>query len=302
MFMENFEKGFTMYKNQNNIFYLTSPLLSNIGIKHAFTCRFGGVSCGDFDSLNVSTRRKDRNGSFDKYENTVENFRRALSLVGAVPETSVCANQVHGKDIIKVDKAYAGMGILKGSEKYEDSDGLLLCADEKNISAVCVKSADCVPILLADKKTRSVCAVHSGWRGTCKNIVGAAIEEMLKNGSSAENIYCAIGPCIGECCYEVSYDVYSEAENTLKSFGKQAEISQFFTLTNAFAEKEQNKYHFDIGKLCAYLAYLSGLPRENIDFPNVCTCCTENEKGRLFFSHRRQGGFSGTQASVITNI
>ncbi len=288
-------------KEQNGILYLTSPLLDSIGIKHAFTCRHGGVSCGDFDSLNVSTRRKDRNGNFDKYENTVENFRRALSLVGAVPETAVCANQVHGKEIIKVDKTYAGMGILKGSEKYEDSDGLLLCGNEENISAVCVKSADCVPVLIADKETRSVCAVHSGWRGTCRNIVGAAIEEMVKNGSSTENIYCAIGPCIADCCYEVSYDVYLEAEYTLKSFGKQEKISQFFTLTKKGVEKSQNKYHFAIGKMCAYLAHLSGVPRENIDFLNICTCCTENERGMLFFSHRRQSGFSGTQASVITN-
>lgn len=288
------------FKEQNGIVYLTSPILSEIGIKHAFTTRFGGVSCGDFDSLNVSTRRKDKNGNFDKYENTVENFKRVLSLVGAEPESASCANQVHGKDIIKVDKTYAGMGILKGSEKYEDSDGLLLCGDEKDISAVCVKSADCVPILLADKKTRTVCAVHSGWRGTCQNIVGVAIEEMVKNGSNAENIYCAVGPCIGKCCYEVSYDVYSEAENTLKIFGKQDEISQFFTLTGKGVENSQNKYHFDIGKMCAYLAFVSGLPRKNIDFLDICTCCTENDREKLFFSHRRQGGFSGTQASVIT--
>ena len=288
-------------KSQNGILYLTSPLLCSIGIKHAFTTRVGGVSKGDFDSMNVSTRRQDKNGNLDKYENTVENFRRTLSLIGALPENSVCANQVHGKEIITLDGTYSGMGILKGSQKYEDSDGLLLCGNDSNISGICIKSADCVPILLADKETRNVCAVHSGWRGTCKNIVGAAIDEMVKNGSVAENIYCAIGPCISQCCYEVSADVYLEAEKTLSGFGVQEKISEFFTPIRKGVENPQNKYYFDIGKMCTYLAHLSGLPCENIDFLNVCTCCAEHEGEKMFFSHRRQGGFSGTQASVITN-
>lgn len=73
--------------------------------------------------------------------------------------------------------------------------------------AIGIRTADCVPILLADPETRLVAAVHAGWRGTAANIIPATIEALRSHGCQPKNLCVAIGPSIGSCCYEVSADV-----------------------------------------------------------------------------------------------
>lgn len=71
-----------------------------------------------------------------------------------------------------------------------------------------VRTADCVPVLLADVRNRSVACIHAGWRGTAANIIGAAVQELItRYGTRPEDLYAAIGPSIGPCCYEVGPDV-----------------------------------------------------------------------------------------------
>ncbi|MDP9171306.1 MAG: peptidoglycan editing factor PgeF [Acidobacteriota bacterium] len=71
-----------------------------------------------------------------------------------------------------------------------------------------IRTADCVPVLIACPRTHSVAAIHAGWRGTGQNIVGAAVGELIaRYGARAEDLHAAIGPAIGPCCYEVSPDV-----------------------------------------------------------------------------------------------
>ncbi len=287
-----------MTKNiKNGITYFTCNLFSKHGVPHAFTTSRGGVSVGAFDSLNVSTRRTDADGNTDKYENTVENFTRALSLVDADVNNSVCAHQVHGNVVLELDKSFCGMGILRGLSKNIDGDGLYVKNKNCGIDAICVKSADCTPILFADIRTGSVCAVHSGWRGTVLDIPGEAVKTMVKNGSKTEDILCCVGPCIGVCCYEVSEDVYLEAEKALNDKNAGDLITELFK--NKRETENGTKYDFNIGKMCAQLVHLSGVPMKNIEFANMCTCCSKDENGRIFFSHRGQDGHSGTFASVI---
>lgn len=284
-----------IYRNSPFPMFL-SKKLSEIGIPHAFTTCRGGVSKGDFDSLNVSTRRRDRNGLCDEYLNTVENFRRVTALVGAAPESSVCAHQVHQNRILCLDKSFAGMGILKSAERNEDADGLFLSASCREIGAVCVKSADCTPILFADAVSGDVCAVHSGWRGTVLDIPGEAVRAMIAKGSRPENIVAAIGPCIGVCCYEVSLDVYLAASEAYEKKGKALPEGIFVNRREA---DDGVKYHFNIAKMCQSLIELAGVPTGNTEILGLCTCCYGDEQGRMFFSHRGQGGFSGTFASVV---
>ncbi len=74
-----------------------------------------------------------------------------------------------------------------------------------------VQTADCVPILLADRKNRAVAAIHSGWRGTLRRIAEKALGRMRMDfGTQPEDVIAAIGPAIGRCCYEVGSDVAKE--------------------------------------------------------------------------------------------
>lgn len=287
-----------MIKKQiNGIYCFLSGKLASIGAPHAFATRRGGVSEGVFDSLNVSTRRKNADGETDLYENTVENFRRVTGIVGARPENSVCAHQIHGNTVLTLDGTFGGMGILRGVEKNIDGDGLFVSSNKVGIGSICVKSADCTPILFADRRLGSVCAVHSGWRGTVLDIPGEAVRTMLQSGSRAEDIYCAVGPCIGVCCYEVSEDVYLAAKETLSARGAVNILSEVFI--NERETEKGRKYDFNIEKMCATLVELASVPKDNIDILGLCTCCSRDENGRIFFSHRGQKGYSGTFASVI---
>jgi YfiH family protein len=78
-------------------------------------------------------------------------------------------------------------------------------------SVVAVKTADCIPILLVDERNRAVAAVHAGWRGTAARIGPAAIAAMAQRfGTRPEDLHAAIGPGIGECCYEVGPEVAAQ--------------------------------------------------------------------------------------------
>jgi YfiH family protein len=108
----------------------------------------------------------------------------------------VQVNQVHGRAHVVVR---AGAPLAAGDRP--EADILVSNAAE---AAVAVRAADCVPILLADRKTGAVAAVHAGWRGTCAGAAGAAVGALRAEfGSRPDDLVAAIGPSIGVCCYEV---------------------------------------------------------------------------------------------------
>ena len=106
--------------------------------------------------------------------------------------------QIHSATLLRAAKA----GILgEGDALVTNQVGLF----------VFVRTADCVPILLADPVNHAVAAVHAGWRGTAANIVAEAIVRMGREfGTEPGHLWAALGPCIQECCYEVSADVARE--------------------------------------------------------------------------------------------
>jgi YfiH family protein len=92
-----------------------------------------------------------------------------------------------------------------GVDRFADGDGLI--TNQPGV-LVGVRTADCVPILIVDARTHSVAAVHAGWRGTAAEIVRVAVEQMgAFYNSNPNDLHAAIGPAIGQCCYEVGPDV-----------------------------------------------------------------------------------------------
>ncbi len=95
-----------------------------------------------------------------------------------------------------------------------------LVTDEHGVT-VGIRTADCVPVLIADPVTRSVAAIHAGWRGSAKNIAANAVSELVtRYGARAEDLHAAIGPAIGGCCYEVGPEVARRFGAWIPEYGR----------------------------------------------------------------------------------
>lgn len=282
---------------RHDLVYYTSKLLSEAGFRHMFCSRMGGVSCGDFASLNVSTARKDTNGYTDSPARVEENYRRALAVLDVAPENACAAKQVHSNAVVAVKETDGGRGICVSSSTMPEGDGLLLEPDNSHVSAVCVKTADCVPILLANRRTGAVSAVHAGWRGSAMGIVATAAERLSEG--KPEDVLAAIGPCIGVCCYEVGNEVTSAFSQLLRTRGGGSEIERYLPLFPSCSMG--GKRHVDLAGINRFLLVHSGVPENNIEVSGMCTSCFRDEVTgeKMFFSHRASGGHSGTFPSII---
>ena len=281
-------------RSKNGVIYYTSPLFDSLKITHMFATRFGGVSAGAFDSLNVSTSRKDENGNTDSLVNVEENYRRALAVLGATPEKSCGTKQVHEDNVIVTDSSLAGRGILASLPEMPGCDGVIAKKDG-GIDALCVKTADCVPLLMKNIKTGDICAVHAGWRGTASDIVTKAAEKL--SCGNMDDIVAAIGPCIGRCCYEIGGEVYSRFEMLFKYKDKNYDMSTLFTTLPSCSMGGST--YLDLSRANSELLRLAGIKLKNIDVSGICTCCYSENSVYPFFSHRASGGFSGTFVSAI---
>jgi len=92
-----------------------------------------------------------------------------------------------------------------GADRFADGDALV---SNQPGTVAGVRTADCVPILIADERTHAVAAIHAGWRGTAAGIAAGAVRELItRYGSRPQDLRAAIGPAIGPCCYEVGPEV-----------------------------------------------------------------------------------------------
>ena len=256
-------------ENHNGLIYMRSDV---IGAKHAFTTRFGGVSGGEFATLNLGSNRG------DDPEAVRENYRRVCALFG-VDENGACVtNQVHKNDVRVVTGA--DRHICLGPVPYE-ADGLVTA--EKGLPIFCF-TADCVPVLLWDREGRAIGAVHCGWRSSVGDILNSALEAMGSLGAEPSAIRAAIGPAIGSCCFETDNDVPEAITVWLKG-----------DTEGLFTKRADGKTLVDLRGANARRLMQLGVPAENIDVSDECTFCSHDK----YWSHRYTRGRRGSQASVI---
>ncbi len=249
--------------NCKNAGFLTSEKLKDV--KHGFSLRSGGVSKGEFDSLNVGLRRGDN--PFD----VIKNIEICLDSLNMTKENLTLTYQTHTSNVKFFGKEDIGKGFIRPWE--EGVDGIV--TDLCNVPLMCY-CADCVPVLLYAEEGL-IGAVHSGWRGTSENIVRNALDVIKAHGG--ENIKAFIGPCIGGCCYEVSKDVADA-------------FSDYPEHINA---KNDGKFMLDLKGIVKAQLKEKGVKEENIDVAPYCTSCNND----LFFSHRKQKGKSGLLGGFI---
>lgn len=256
--------------------YLTFNSLSELPfIKHAFSTRLGGVSTGEFNSLNMSFNRGDSD------ENVTENYKRLCRAVGIEYESLVASAQDHHTIIRKVTSKEKGIGIFRPRD-MDSVDGLI--TNEKGVTLV-TYFADCTPILLVDTKNKAIGAAHAGWRGTVAQIGRVIIEKMREEyGTDPKDIIATIGPTINKCCYEVDKpvaDKFTEIKGT--------DPSKFVNNIGG------GKYMIDLLETNRQILLSSGVQSTNITLSDVCTKCNCD----LVWSHRATGGKRGGMCALL---
>ena len=247
--------------------YLTAE---GITCPHGFTTRFGGVSEGVFDSLNIAIKEGE----------TEESVRRNLQILGSALgfglEDLVLTRQTH-TDIVRVVSRKDHLGYFH--RDYPECDGLVTC--DKGV-ALMIFTADCTPLLFHDPVTGAVGAAHAGWRGTASAIGAKTVQAMVENfGCKPENIRAAIGPNIAQCCFETDADV---PEAMIAAFG--SEVEQFI-------RKSGEKYYVNLKEINALILRRAGV--RHIEISDACTACEHHR----FWSHRVTRGQRGSQGAII---
>lgn len=241
---------------------LTSSILRRAGFAHGFTTREGGISPPPYDTLDFAMLR----------DPSVlrENQARLGAAVGFDPAKLFQVTQVHGRAVLVAEGDPTALAKL-------EADALVGLPGSG--AAVCVRVADCVPVLVADPASGRVAAVHAGWRGVTLDVLGAAIEAM---GPAEGGFVAAIGPSIGPCCFEVGLDV-------AERIGAIAE--------EAIARRDdaRGKAHVDLRIAVRRLLRRRGLADASIEDVPGCTRCDASR----FYSFRRDADASGRLVGVI---
>lgn len=292
---------------------LTVPAWDRWPWLHAsFSTREGGQTT-------VYGGRGDQNLGWTKDDDpaaVTENRRRFLRAVqgsggGAAGLPLLTVRQMHSGLVRTVADAAEAAALMTGEGKPMLRGDALLA--EGTGVMLGVVTADCVPVLVADTRTRAMGAFHAGWRGTLARIVERGVGTMrLQFGSRPEDLVATIGPGIGACCFAVGEDVKFDFE------------SQFAYAPALFSEvydsdPVRDKYpllfltarapghsnigpqiHLDLIEANRRQLLGAGVPEGAVSVVAECTACTRLKGGqRKYFSHRAEHGFTGRMLSVI---
>ncbi len=167
------------------------------------------------------------------------------------PDQTALLHQVHGATIVRVT----------GPGHHGDGDALIAATPGLWLE---IRTADCVPVLIADTRQKLVAAVHAGWRGTAARITEATVREMVGSyGSRPEELVAAVGPCITVCCFEVGEDVASHFP--------------------AHTRRTTERPHVDLAAANVDQLTQGGIPLAHVENLGRCTVCEPD----VFHSFRR---------------
>jgi polyphenol oxidase len=251
--------------------YLECIPLRDLGfVTHGFCTRRQGASAGAFESLNFSTSEG------DPEERVRENWERTAEAFGLSRSQFLTVHQVHGSEILVVDHAAR---VHPGQPVRCDA----LVTDRPEL-ALCIRTADCVPILLVDPGKGVVGAVHAGWRGTALGIAAKAVDCFRERFSSdPRDLLAAVGPSIGPCCYEVDAPV----RRAMEALGP----GQSAFLAPAGPER----WRLDLAAANRSQLLERGLSPRRVFLSGACTSC----EAERYFSHRRDAGKTGRHLNFI---
>jgi YfiH family protein len=238
------------------------------GIRHGFFGRRGGVSTGDFASLNMSESMG------DKPTLVLENRRQAAGLLGFPLDNLALVKQVHSTRVV---------ALTTSSELADRPEADAMVANLRGI-VLGISTADCSPVLLADAEAGVIGAFHAGWKGAIGGIAAATVAAMQALGAAPTRITAAIGPTISMVNYEVGPEFAADL------------LAQHRDAGNRIARPTGGREHFDLPGFV-----FDQLHEAGVDLVEDLQLCTYAEP-RRFFSHRfatHHGTTTGRQMAFI---
>jgi len=178
-------------------------------------------------------------------------------------KTIVIPEQIHSINVTNFSA-----NLIDNVERVSETDGLI--TNDTN-SVLTVITADCSPIMFVEKKKGIVGISHQGWRGSVKRMAQKMVDKIIEAGGKKEDIFTAIGPSIGECCYDINDDRYYEF------------VEEFDGYAKKIFHRHQGKLHLNLALLNYLQIQEVGIPEKNIDHFPFCTRCDK----KRFFSFRR---------------
>jgi len=250
-----------VFREVGQVKLLTCEPLIRAGFRNAFSTRLGGVSSLPHEALSLGNFRQ------DSRENILENRRRFVSALQSEDWGLVTANQIHSADVRVVRDAFDAQAEPTACDALTANVARTLLA---------VQTADCMPILLVDERTRAFAAIHAGWRGTLNCIVSRTLEQMQQSfGTRPAEVMAAFGPAISDCCFEVGPEVAAQFDEA------------FTNAAGIFSNpKPDGKVHLDLRQVNRDLLCAAGIREDVIYDCELCTACRTD----LFFSYRRELG------------
>ena len=260
------------YRAVGEVGIFTLPAFSREkGIDHGFSTRTGGVSQGDFASLNLSFTRPEQR------ENVVENYRIFCKAADIPLESMVMDSYEHGMTVLRVDKRDCGRGYTR--EPLPPCDGLV--SNDPAVTLI-TGHADCMAFYLYDPVRRCIGLAHAGWRGALGRI-GTVLANKLctEFGSRPEDLLAGVGPSICPSCFEVGEDVAQDFETAFPELPLRGK--------NAAGRPTIDLWGVAVAQLSE-----AGVSPERICLSDVCTM----EEPRLY-SHRRDKGKTGGMSAYL---
>lgn len=289
---------------ENGVELLQIPAwLQEKGLKkwlwHGFSTRRGGVSrayCAEdaAGELNLGFTATDR-------REDVERNRRLLAeaITGSAQTPIIPLRQFHSNLVLVADKNDVNRPAPR------KADGVMSAVPGV---LVAIQTADCIPVLVADRRKRVVAAFHAGWRGTVKRIVELGVGRMrLEFGCRPEDLVAAIGPGAAQCCYAVGEELLSEFESqftyarelfreVFDSDPVRTKYPMLFLTQRAPGHSPIGpQLHLDLIEANRRQLLDAGVKASAISTTGGCTNCHTD----LFFSHRASRGHAGRMMSVI---
>lgn len=263
---------------------------------HGFSTRPGGVStCYGGKALNLGLTSHDAKANVERNRRTLLTALGATDANGA-PWPLLQVRQIHSAIVHRVEAA--AHGPLAGDGLITNAPALLLA----------IKTADCVPVLVADVKRRVMGAFHAGWRGTVARIVEKGVGEMRRQfGSLPCDLRAAIGPSVRRCCYQVGPELRAEFESQFAYAGDLFEevfdsnaihVRYPLLFLNQRAPGHGDlgpEIHLDLVEANRRQLKAAGVREQHISVIEGCTACDTAR----FFSHRAEFGKTGRMMAVI---